>query len=157
MPMEDWNSPGPVARIPRPTWDWSQDILEPRKLAWKPAAGDGLAMPHQTLKSVVKMLEKLAPAESATCAKVKPWIKPAPPKLASCSKGRGRVITERLQELAGMGPAAALRYTGKGESPGKKQLPRKPAFPTPGEQEECKRLEECKKSKRKVSVSATFL
>ena len=29
MPMEDQNSPGPMARIARPTLDWSQDILEP--------------------------------------------------------------------------------------------------------------------------------
>ena len=29
MPTEDWNSPGPVARIAAPTLDWSQDILEP--------------------------------------------------------------------------------------------------------------------------------
>ena len=29
MPTEDWNSLGPITRIPRPTLDWSQGILEP--------------------------------------------------------------------------------------------------------------------------------
>ena len=105
--MEDWNSPGPVVGITRPTLDWSQDIPEPQKLAWKLAAGDGPVTPCQTLKSVVKMLKKPVLAESATCAKAKPWIKPALAKLASCGRGRGQVITEKLQELAGMGPAAA--------------------------------------------------
>ena len=118
MPTEDRNSPGPMARIVAPTLDWSQDILEPRKPGWKPAAGDGPAMPHHSVKSVVKTLEKPAPAESTTCAKVKPWIKPASSELASCGKGRGRVIAEKLQELAGMGPAATSHYTLKEESPG---------------------------------------
>ena len=137
IPMEDWNSPGPVAGIARPTLNWSQDILEPRKLAWKPAAGDSPATPHQTLKSVVKMLQKLAPAEPTTCAKVKPWIKPALAELASCGRGRGRVIVEKLQELAGMGPAAASHYTSKERSSEKKPS-KKPTFPTLAEQEEHK-------------------
>ena len=143
--MEDRNSPGPMARIARPTLNWNQDILEPQKPAWKLAAGDGPVMPRQTLKSVVKMLEKLAPAEPSTCAKVKPWIKPALDELASCGRGRGRAIAEKLQELARMGPAAPTRYTSKEGSLGKKQLPKKLTFPTPVEQEECKWQEECKK------------
>ena len=96
MPIENQNSPGPMARILAPTLDWSQDILELRKLGWKPAAGDGPATRRHSVKSVVKTFEKLAPAESTTCAKVKPWIKRAQPELASCGRGRGRVIAERL-------------------------------------------------------------
>ena len=120
-PTEDWNSLGPMAGIAAPTLDWSQDILEPQKPGWKPAARDSPAMPCHSVKSVVKTLEKPAPAEAATCAKVKPWIKPAQSELASCGKGRGRVIAEKLQELAGMGPVATSCYTGKEESPGKKR------------------------------------
>ena len=82
------------------------------------------------------MLEKPALAEAATCAKVKPWIKPAQSELASCGKDRGRVIAEKLQELAGMGQVAASCHTGKEESPAKKPGAKKPAFPTPEEQEE---------------------
>ena len=77
MPMEDQNSLGPVAGIQKPSLDWSQDILEPQKQVWKLAAGDALATPQQPLKSVVKTPGKLAPAEPASCAKVKPWMKPA--------------------------------------------------------------------------------
>ena len=77
-PTEDRNSPGPMTGIVAPTLDWSQDILEPQKPGWKPAAGDNPVMPCHSVKSVVKMLEKPVPAESATCAKVKPWIKPSP-------------------------------------------------------------------------------
>ena len=142
MPMEDRNSPGPMAGIAAPTLDWSQDILEPQKPGWKPAAGDSPATPGQSVKSVVKMLEKPALAESATCAKVKPWIKPAQSELASCGKGRGQVIAEKLQELAGMGPAGTSCYTGKEESPGKKQGAKKHTFPTPEEQEEHRWCEE---------------
>ena len=111
-PMEDWNSPGPMAGIKKPSLNWSQDILEPRKQVWRPAAGDAPAMPQQTLKSVVKTLGKPAPVEPASCAKVKPWIKAARAELASCGKGRGQVIAEKLQAIAGMGPAAASRYSG---------------------------------------------
>ena len=131
-----------MAGVAAPTLDWSQDILEPWELGWKPAAGDGLVTPCHSVKSVVKMLEKPAPAESATCAKVKPWIKPAPSELASCGKGRGRVIAEKLQELAGMSLAAASHYTGKEETPGKKLVAKKPAFLTPEDQEERRRHEE---------------
>ena len=88
MPTEDCNSPGPVASIPRPTLDWSKGILEPQKLAWKPAAGDAPAMTRQSMKSIVKALEQPALAEPAVCAKVKPWVKPPLAKLMSCSRGR---------------------------------------------------------------------
>ena len=57
MPTEDRNSLGPMARIAAPTLDWSQGILEPQKPGWKPAAGDGLAMPRHSVKSVIKTLE----------------------------------------------------------------------------------------------------
>ena len=88
------------------------------------------------------MLEKPAPAEAATSAKVKPWIKPAQSELASCGKDRGRVIAEKLQEPARMGQAATSHYTGKEESQGKKPGAKKPAFPTPEEQEERRQHEE---------------
>ena len=140
--MEHQNSPGAMARIAVLTLDWSQDILEPQKLGWKPAAGDHPAMPRHSVKSVVKMLEKPAPAESTICAKVKPWIKPAQSELASCGKGRGLVIAEKLQELAGMGLVAASHYTSKEESPVKKPGAKKPAFSTPEEQEEHRQCEE---------------
>ena len=142
MPTEDQNSLGPVARIAAPTLDWSQDILEPWKTGWKPAAGDSRVTPRQSVKSVIKVPENPAPAEFATYAKVKPWIKPVLAKLASCGKGRGWFITEKLQELAGMGPAAASCYTNKEGSPGKKPLTEKPAFLTLEEQEEHRRHEE---------------
>ena len=109
---------------------------------WKPAAGDALATPRQTLKSVVKMLEKPVPAEPATCAKVKPWIKPDPAELASCGKRRGRVITEKLQEIAEMSPAASSWYPANEEK--KKQVSKKPMFLTPEEQEAHRRYETCK-------------
>ena len=76
MPMEDQNSPGPMASIQKPSLDWSWDILEPQKQVWRPAARDAPAMPQQTLKSVVKTPGKPALMEPASCAKVKPWIKP---------------------------------------------------------------------------------
>ena len=90
------------------------------------------------------MLEKPVPAEPATCTKVKPWIKPALAELASCSRGRGPVIMEKLQEMAGMGPAAASGYSSNKESQKKNHVSKKPTFPTPEEQEACKRYEECK-------------
>ena len=145
MPTENWNSPGPMASIPRPTLDWSQGILEPQKLMWKPAAGDAPAMPRQTVKSIVKSLEQTALAEPTACAKVKPWEKPPLAELASCGRGRGWVIAEKLQELARMGPAAASRYSGSREPQKKKQVSKKPSFPTPEEQEAHRRLEENKK------------
>ena len=61
-----------------------------------------------------------------------------------------------------MGPAAASHYTSKEGSLGKKQLPKKPAFLTPVEQEECKWCEECKKwlvhhQKESIGERYTFL
>ena len=116
MAMEDQNHLAPVAGIHRPTLDWSQDILEPWKQMWKPAAGDALATARQTLKSVVKLLGKLALAEPTSCSKINPWTKPALVELASCGKGRGQTITEKLQEIANLGPAGASWYTGNDES-----------------------------------------
>ena len=95
MPMEDRNHPAPMEGIQRPTLDWNQDILEPRKQTWRLVAGDAPATPQQTLKSVVSPLEN-----------------PAPPELASCGKGRGQTITEKLREIANMGPVAAFQFTG---------------------------------------------
>ena len=54
------------------------------------------------------------------------------------------MIAEKLQEFAGMGPAAVSRYSGRGE-PQKKQVSKKPSFPTLEEQESRRRLKEHKK------------
>ena len=99
-------------------------------------------MPQQTLKSMVKTPGKPA-LEPATCAKVKPWIKPAS-ELVSCGRGWGQVITEKLQEIANMGLAAASWYSGE-EKPRKKKLESKrPTFPTLEEKEASRQYEECK-------------
>ena len=125
-----------MATSQRPTLDWSQDILEPQKQVWKPAAGDAPATPQHTMKSVVKTPGKPT-LEPATCAKVKPWIKPAS-ELASCGVGRGQVITEKLQQTANMGPAAASRFTGNEKDHKKKPESKKTTFPTPQEKEACR-------------------
>ena len=104
------------------TLNWDQDILEPLKPKLRLATKDALATPQHKVKSVVK------PPDSA-----------APAKIASCGKGRGRVITEKLKEIA-MGPAASSRYTGKDDVP-KKAMPKKPGFPTREEMEARKRWE----------------
>ena len=52
-PMEDWISLGSVATGQMPTLDWSQNILEPCKPGWKPAAGDAPVTPQHSVKSVV--------------------------------------------------------------------------------------------------------
>ena len=80
------------------------------------------ATPQQKVKSIVKPPDLAAPA-----------------KIASCGKGRGRVITENLKEIA-MGPAASSWYTGKDNVP-KKITPKKSGFPTREEMEARKRLE----------------
>ena len=85
MPMEDWTSPGSMATGQMRNLDWSQNILEPRKPGWKPAAGDAQAMPQHTVKSVVKATGKPTP-EPAASAKAKPWVKPAS-ELTSCGVG----------------------------------------------------------------------
>ena len=54
------------------------------------------------------------------------------------------VIAEKLQAIAGMGPAAASRYSGDEEPRKKKQVPKKPTFPTLEEVEAHKWYEECK-------------
>ena len=62
-----------------------------------------------------------------------------PAKIASCGKGRGWVITEKLKEIA-MGPAASSRYTGKDDVL-KKTTPKKSGFPTKEEMEARRRCE----------------
>ena len=64
--------------------------------------------------------------------------KPTLNKLASSGKGQGRVIMEKLQEMA-MGPAARSRYTGKENK--EKPSPKKSGFPTREEMEAQKRRE----------------
>ena len=107
------------------TMNWDQDILEPLKSKWRPATKDAPATPQHKVKSIVKPADSVAPA-----------------KIASCGKGRGWVITEKLKEIA-MGPAASSRYTGKDDIP-KKTTPKKSSFPT-REQMEAHRRREARK------------
>ena len=100
------------------TLNWDQDILEPLKPKWRPATRDAPATPQHKVQSVVQ---------------------PTPDKIASCGKGRGRVITEKLQEMA-MGPAARSQLYWEGKYP-KKPSPRKSGFPTREEMEARKRCE----------------
>ena len=88
------------------TLDWSQNILEPCKSGWKPAAGDAPATPQHAVKSVVKAALELAPGPAAS-TKAKPWVKPAL-ELASCGVGHSQVITEKLQQIANMGPGSHI-------------------------------------------------
>ena len=112
-------SPAPTRKF---TLNWDQDILEPFKPKWRPAAKDAPATPQHEVESIVKSADSVAPA-----------------KIASCGKGRGQVITEKLKEIA-MGPAASSRYTGKDDVP-KKTTPKKSGFPTREEMEACRRCE----------------
>ena len=70
---------------------------------------------------------------------MKPADSVAPAKIASCGKSRGRVITEKLKEIA-MGPAASSWYTGKDDIP-KKTTPKKSCFPTREEMDARRRCE----------------
>ena len=112
-------SPAPAHKF---TLNWDQGILEPLKSKWRLAAKDTPATPQHKVESIVKPLDSAAPT-----------------KIASCGKGRGWVIMEKLKEIA-MGPAASSRYTGKDDVP-KKTTPRKSGFPTREEMEAHKRQE----------------
>ena len=90
----------------------------------------GVLPPHQPSS---------APAHKFTLNKVQSVVQPTPDKIASCGKGQGQVITEKLQEMA-MGPAARSRYTRKENSP-RKASPKKSGFPTREEMEARKRCE----------------
>ena len=94
------------------TLNWDQNILEPLKPKWRPAARDAPVTPQHKVQSVVQ---------------------PTPDKIASCSKGQGWVITDKLQEMT-MGPAAKSQYTRK-ENTQKKQSPKKSGFLTREEME----------------------
>ena len=133
MPTEDQTTPGSVAAGQMCTLDWSQNILEPRKLAWKLASGDAPVMPQHTVKSVIKAAEEPTP-EPAAGAKAKPWVKPAL-ELTSHGVGCGQVIAEKLQRIANMGPAAVSQFTGEERNHKMKPEPRKAGFPTPEERE----------------------
>ena len=112
--MEDQNYP--VSTTVTPTLNWGQDILEPRGSTWRPAKDDGSAMTLHAVKSLVKTV-----------------VKPAPEKLASCGKGRGQILHEKLQELPAIGLAAASQYVRGTEPKKKKRSVRKPCFPTKAE------------------------
>ena len=116
-----------MAGIFKLTLNWNQDILEPQKQVWKLVAGDALAMPQHNVKSVVK-----------------PIMKPTPVEIASCGRGRGRTISEKLRELSTMSLAASSQYSGETDSRKKKPVARKPTFLTREEQEAKKRFEERK-------------
>ena len=133
MPKEDWISLGSMAASQMCTLDWSQNILELHKPGWKLAAGDAPATPQHTVKSVVKAAGKPT-LEPAAGAKAKPWVKPAS-ELTSRRVGRGQVITEELQQIANMGPAATSRFTGDERDRKKKLESRKANFPTLEEKE----------------------
>ena len=133
MPTEDRISPGPMVAGQMRTLDWSQNIVEPHKSGWKLATRDAPATPQHSVKSVVKAAGKPTP-EPAASVKAKPWVKPAS-ELTSCRVGRGQVITEKLQQIANMDPAAASRFTGDERDCKKKPEPRKANFSTPEEME----------------------
>ena len=93
MPKEETPPPRQQSSVPARKFNlnWHQDILEPLKPKWKPAARNAPATPQHKVQSVVQS----APD------------KPTSNKLASSGKGRGRVITEKLQEMA-MGPSSQV-------------------------------------------------
>ena len=102
--------------------NWDQNILELLKPKWRPATKDTPATPQHKVESVVKPPDLVALA-----------------KIASCGKGRGQVIMEKLKEIA-MGPAVSSRYTRKDDVL-KKTTPKKSGFPTREEMEACRRHE----------------
>ena len=53
-------------------------------------------------------------------------------------------MAEKLQAIAGMGPAAASWYSEDEESQKKKQVSKKPTFPNREEEEAHRQYEECK-------------
>ena len=114
-PKKGISPPPPQSLVParKFTLNWDQDILEPLKPKWRLAARDAPATPQHKVQSVVQ---------------------PTPDKITSSGRGRGWVITEKLQEMA-MGPAARSRYTGK------ENTPKKSGFPTREEMEAWKRRE----------------
>ena len=132
-PTPDWEHSTPdkgntpphqesLAPACRFTLNWDQNILEPLKPKCRPAAKDAPATPQHKVESIVKS------ADSAALVKI-----------ASCGKGRGRVITEKLKEIA-MGPAASSRYTRK-DDVSKKTTPKKSGFPNREEMEAHRRRE----------------
>ena len=123
-PEEETPPPRQQSLVPARKFNlnWHQDILEPLKPKWKPAARNAPATPQHKVQSVVQS----APD------------KPTSNKLASSRKGWGRVIMEKLQEMA-MGPTARSQYTGKENK--EKPSPKKSGFPTREETEARKRRE----------------
>ena len=119
--MPDKGNTPPHQESPAPAHKF-EDILELLKPKWRLAAKDAPATPQHKVESVVK------PVDSAALAKI-----------ASCGKGRGWVIMEKLKEIA-MGPAASSRYTGK-DDVSKKTTPEKSGFPTREEMEAHRRHE----------------
>ena len=123
-PKEETPPPMQQSSVPARKFNlnWHQDILEPLRPKWKPAARNAPATPQHKVQSVVQS------------AKDKPTLN----KLASNGRGRSRVIAEKLQDMA-MGPAVRSRYTGKENK--EKPSPKKSGFPTREEMEARKRHE----------------
>ena len=124
VPKEETLPPRQQSSVPARKFNlnWHQDILEPLRPKWKPAPRNAPATPQHKVQSVVQS----APD------------KPTLNKLASSGRGRGRVITEKLQDMA-MGPAARSQYTRKENK--KKPSPKKSGFLTREEMEAWKRCE----------------
>ena len=98
VPEEETPPPRQQSSVPALKFNlnWHQDILEPLRPKWKPAARNTLATPQHKVQSVVQSVPD----------------KPTMNKLSSSGRGHGRVIMEKLQDMA-MGPAARSWYTGK--------------------------------------------
>ena len=98
MPEEETPPPRQQSSVPARKFNlnWHQDILEPLKPKWKPAARNAPATPQHKVQSVVQS----APD------------KPTSDKLASSRRGRSPVIMEKLQDMA-MGPQPGLGIPGK--------------------------------------------
>ena len=124
VPEEETPPPRQQSLVPARKFNlnWHQDILEPLRPKWKPAARKALATAQHKVQSVVQS----APD------------KPTLNKLASSGRGRSRVIAEKLQDMA-MGPAARSWYTGKENK--ENPSPKKSGFPTREEVEAQKRHE----------------
>ena len=114
-PEEETLPPRQQSSVPARKFNlnWHQDILEPLRPKWKPAARNALATPQHKVQSVMQS----APD------------KPTLNKLASSRRGRGQVIAEKLQDMA-MGPTASSRYIGKENK--EKPSPKKSGFPMRG-------------------------
>ena len=124
VPDKETPSPRQQSSVPARKFNlnWHQDILEPLRPKWKPAARNAPATPQHKVQSVMQSTPD----------------KPTLNKLASSGRGHGRVITEKLQDMA-MGSVARSQYTGKENK--EKPSPKKSGFLSREEVEAQKRRE----------------